>query len=108
MIKRERSACTLVSKDKRGQVDTFHLGADLDQAAQDVTWDILDKLESVVNTQLVQEYLHQSKREQLTSSIYAEAAAVLEQVKNPLNARYKASLEAAKKAEEILNQRQEV
>ena len=60
-----------------------------------------------MKTQLAQEYLHKTKREELTSSVYAEAAAVLEQVKNPLNARYKASLEAAKKAEEILNQRQE-
>jgi hypothetical protein len=95
----------LVQKDARGHVDACQLGGDLEQAAQDGTPAILDRLETVVQERLATDYLHQAKRDEVIRTVNAEVDAVLEEVKNPLSARYKASVDAANRVEEILNKR---
>jgi hypothetical protein len=81
------------------------LGQTLDSAADEATGEIFDQTEATVQTLLAGEYLHQIKREQLMASINQELDAIKAEVKNPLDKRYKTYLEAANRAEEILNKR---
>ena len=96
----------LLTKNERGRDNPpILLGATLERAAEEATGEIMDQLETLTEAALQGEYLHQAKRDQLFTSIQTELDAVRDQVKNPLDKRYKTYLEAANKAEEILSKR---
>jgi hypothetical protein len=100
------SSIYLLTKNERGRDNPpILLGTTIGRAAEEATGEIMDQLESLTTAGLAGDYLNQKKRDDLLVSIHADLDALREQVKNPLDRRYKAYLDAANKAEEILNRR---
>ncbi len=81
------------------------LGQTLEQAAEELSGEIFDETEATIQTLLAGDYLHKTKREELMASITEELAGIRSQVKNNLDKRYAAYLEAANRAAVILNKR---
>jgi hypothetical protein len=100
------SSMYLLTKNERGRENSpILLGPTLARAADEATGEVMDQLESLTQSSLAGEYLHQTKREQLVTSINSDLDAIRADVKNPLDKRYKTALDAANKAEEILSKR---
>ena len=96
----------LLTKNERGRDNPpMLLGQTLDRAADEASGEIFDQTETTVQTLLAGEYLHQARRDQLMASINGELDAVKAEVKNPLDQRYVTYLDAANRAEAILNKR---
>jgi hypothetical protein len=100
------SSMYLITKNERGRDNPpMLLGATTERAAEEATGEIMDQLETLTQVAMAGDYLNQKKRDQLIESVHADLDAVRDQVKNPLDRRYKAYLDAANKAEEIVNKR---
>jgi hypothetical protein len=93
----------LVAKDTRGRDrDPLPLGADLASVTQDANAVVFDTLRAAVQAQLEQPFRHQSKRDELLTSVLTIVDEVKAVKKNPLDKVYKTFVQASHAAEELL------
>ena len=96
----------LLAKDERGlDREPLKLGKDFADASSSPNAEASDALSSAVSAGLSSEFLHQTKREELTQKILAELEAIKAERKNPLDKTVRAYTEAARVADSILQQR---
>ncbi len=96
----------LLAKDERGfDREPAQLGRDFFEAWANPNAEASDALASSVTQSLASDYLHQSKRDELTKQVLTELEAVKAERKNPLDKTVRAFSEAVRLADTILQQR---
>jgi hypothetical protein len=96
----------LLMKDDRGlDVDPMKLGKDFTEAWSNPNVEAADALEMSVTRGLASDFLHQTKRDELTQKVLAEVDAIKVERKNPLDKTVRAYTDAARMADTLLQER---
>jgi hypothetical protein len=96
----------LLMKDERGlDMDPMKLGKDFTEAWSNPNVEAADALEMMVTRGLASDFLHQTKRDDLTQKVLAEVDAIKAERKNPLDKTVRAYTDAARLADTLLQQR---
>src|SRR5262249_55910622 len=96
----------LLMKDERGlDADPMKLGKDFAEAWSNPNIAAADALAMTVSGSLASEFLHQSKRDELTKKVIGEVDTIKAERKNPLDKTVRAYSDAARLADTILQQR---
>ena len=81
------------------------LAPSFDEAVLETKGELFERLDQTVRTLLGSDYLHRTKRDELQTELDHELELVEKQVGNPLHPRYVDTLDAVKRAEELLSAR---